>query len=90
MNRVFLPANELSDSEIFAPAFKTGTRVSICAMFPVGPTIELIVNNRNPNVTARYENAGDIVAANSRVAEKIWVDFSGDLVFIKPIEEVRK
>lgn len=87
---VILPADELSDLEIYAPNFKTGTHVFVCPTFGIGSTLTLVVNNRHPDVRARYENFTNIVAVSMRVAEKLRVDFTGDLVHIKPAEEEKK
>lgn len=89
-NAVILPANELSDSEVFAPAFKTGMRVYVSATFLTSLPLVLTVNNQHPDIRARYENSNNIAAVNMRVAEKLEIDFTGDLVYIEPIEEENK
>lgn len=57
---VIMLADELSDSEIFAPNFKTGTHVSVYPMPCTGPMLTLTVNNRHPDIRARYENYTNI------------------------------
>lgn len=90
VNAVILTANELGCSEIFVPAFKTGTHVSICAASYTGPVLNLIVNNRHPDIRTRYENYSNIAAVNLHVAEKLGIEFTGDLVYIESIEEEKK
>jgi hypothetical protein len=86
-NHVILPINKMKDTEIYAPNFRDGERVSLIR-FPHGGTFEipeLTVNNRQPDAMKAIGRARDAVGINSKVAERLsGADFDGDTVLVIP------
>jgi hypothetical protein len=86
-NHVILPINSLKDTEIYAPNYRDGERVSLIR-FPHGGTFEipeLTVNNRHPDAKKSIGRARDAVGINSKVAERLsGADFDGDTVLVIP------
>lgn len=85
--KVILPVNSMRDTEIYAPTFKNGERVSL-VRYPHGGTFEipeLTVNNRQKDAKKLLGNAVDAVGINSKVAERLsGADFDGDSVVVIP------
>lgn len=84
---VILPVNSLKPTEVYAPNFKHGERVSL-VRFPHGGTFEipeLVVNKRNPEGKKLLGNAKDAIGINAKVAERLsGADFDGDTVLVIP------
>lgn len=85
--QVILPINSLSETEIYAPNFRTGERVAL-VRYPHGGTFEipeLTVNNNNRASKKLLGGALDAVGINSKVAERMsGADFDGDTVLVIP------
>ncbi len=85
--QVILPMNSMKDTEIYAPNFQNGTRVSLIR-YPHGGTFEipeLTVNNRNPTARSIMGNAKDAVGINAKVAARLsGADFDGDTALVIP------
>jgi DNA-binding CsgD family transcriptional regulator len=86
-SKVLLPVPEVKPTEVYAPTFRNGERVSL-VRFPHGGTFEipeLTVNNRNPTAKRLLGNASDAVGINHKVAERLsGADFDGDHVLVIP------
>lgn len=85
--QVIMPVNSISDTEVYAPNFKNGTRVAL-VRYPHGGTFEipeLTVNNRQPDAKKLLGNAPDAIGLNAKVAERMsGADFDGDTVLVLP------
>jgi hypothetical protein len=86
-HHILLPINGMKVTEVFAPNYNNGTRVSLIR-FPHGGTFEipeLIVNNKNPEARRLLDGAKDAVGINSEVAKRLsGADFDGDTVLVIP------
>lgn len=87
-NKVLLPVPQMKDTEIHAPTFNNGERVSLVRFPHAGPfeIPELTVNNRNPHARRLLgPHAEDAVGINHRVAQRLsGADFDGDTVLVIP------
>lgn len=86
-SHVILPVRSLKETEIYAPNYRNGERVSLIR-YPHGGTFEipeLTVNNRHPESKSLLGNAKDAVGINHKVAERLsGADFDGDTVLVIP------
>ena len=88
--KVILPSNHVKPTEIFAPTFKDGERVSLIRYPHAGrfEIPELTVNNRGREVRKLFGGRRDVpdaVAIHPRVAEHLsGADFDGDHVVVIP------
>ena len=88
---VIVPINSLKDTEVFAPGYKTGTKLAL-VRYPHGGTFEipiLTVNNKN---SLGQETIGlksiDAIGITSKVAERLsGADFDGDTVMCIPTHD---
>jgi DNA-directed RNA polymerase specialized sigma24 family protein len=87
-----LPINSLSPTEVYAPNYDNGTKVSLIR-YPHGGTFEiplLVVNNKNREANKLLKGAKDAVAINAQVAERLsGADFDGDTVLVIPNDKGR-
>ncbi len=86
--RVLMPIKSMKETEIYAPSFNNGDRVSLIR-FPHGGKFEipeLTVNNRNREAGKLLgKQAVDAVGINAKVAERLsGADFDGDNVLVIP------
>ena len=87
--KVLLPINSVKPTEVYAPTYKDGERVSL-VRFPHGGTFEipeLTVNNRNPEAKKMFGPGGakDAIGIHAKVAERLsGADFDGDHVILIP------
>lgn len=86
--QVILPINSLKDTEIYAPNFTDGEKVSL-VRFPHAGLFEiptLTVNNKNPDgIRMITPDAKDAVGINANVAKILsGADFDGDTVLVIP------
>jgi hypothetical protein len=84
---VILPFNKLKDTEVYAPNFQNGERVTLIR-YPHGGTFEipeLTVNNNHPPAKAAIGRAKDAIGINHKVAARMsGADFDGDFVMVIP------
>lgn len=87
---VILPVNSLSETEVYAPNYPSGTKV-VLIRHPHGGTFEipeLVVNNNHAEAKAVLGQARDAIGINSKVAERLsGADFDGDAVIVIPDNE---
>lgn len=85
--QVLLPLDDIKDTEIYAPNFNNGEKVSLIR-YPHGGIFEiptLTVNNRNKAGKSILGVGKDAVGINSKVAEQLsGADFDGDTVVVIP------
>jgi DNA-binding CsgD family transcriptional regulator len=92
--KVLLPVNSMKPTEVYAPSFANGTRVSL-VRFPHAGTFEipqLTVNNRNEEAQklltpkgSKEIHAPDVIGIHPKVAERLsGADFDGDAVVVVP------
>lgn len=86
--KVILPINSMKETEIYAPTYENGEKVSLIR-YPHGGTFEipvLTVNNKNQSARSILGNVQDAVGINAKVAERLsGADFDGDQVVVIPI-----
>ena len=86
-NKVILPVNSMKENQIYAPGYANGTEV-VLIRHPHGGLFEipsLIVNNKNKEAKALFENARDAVGIHPKVAAQLsGADFDGDTVLVIP------
>lgn len=86
--RVILPVDKLSETEVYAPHLKSGTKVALIR-YPHGGTFEipeLTVNNKNRAAKGILGNVTDAIGINAKVAERLsGADFDGDTVVVIPL-----
>jgi hypothetical protein len=86
-SHVILPINSMKETEIYAPNYRNGERVTL-VRYPHGGIFEipeLTVNNRQPEAKRILGNAPDAVGIHSKVAERLsGADFDGDTVLVIP------
>ena len=86
---VILPVNSLKENEVYAPNYENGTKLSLIR-FPHGGTFEiptLTVNNKNQAAKRIIGNAGDALAINKKVADRLsGADFDGDTAMALPTD----
>lgn len=84
---VILPAPKMKPTEIYAPNYENGTRVSLIR-YPHGGTFEipeLVVNNKNSATAKLMSGVKDAVGIHHSVAEHLsGADFDGDTVLVIP------
>lgn len=85
---VLMPIPSMKDTEVYAPNYNNGDRVSL-VRFPHGGKFEipeLVVNNRNPEARKLLgADAADAVGINHKVAARLsGADFDGDTVLVIP------
>lgn len=84
---VILPMNSLKETEIYAPRYRNGERVTLIR-HPHGGIFEipeLTVNNNHPPARKNLGDITDAVAINHKVAERLsGADFDGDHVLVIP------
>lgn len=89
-SKVILPIDSLKSDEIYAPTYKSGTRVAL-VRYPHGGLFEipiLTVNNENRKARQTLGNPIDAVGINSKVAEQLsGADFDGDTVVVIPLSK---
>lgn len=88
---VIIPANSLSEKEVYAPGYESGTKLALIR-YPHGGTFEipiLTVNNKNQEAKKLIgTNSIDAVCINSKVAERLsGADFDGDTVMCIPTHD---
>ena len=88
---VIIPVNSLKDTEVYAPNYENGTKLALIR-YPHGGTFEipkLTVNNKHkPAIDLLGKDVGDVVAINSKVAERLsGADFDGDTVMCIPTDD---
>lgn len=87
MWQVILPITSIKPTEVYAPNFINGERVSLIR-YPHGGTFEipeLTVNNRNREATKMLGNAKDAIGIHPLVARRLsGADFDGDSVIVIP------
>jgi DNA-binding CsgD family transcriptional regulator len=90
--KVLLPVSSMKPTEVFAPGFRDGERVSL-VRFPHAGTFEipeLTVNNRNREAKRLFSQgrkiqAPDAIGIHPKVAERLsGADFDGDAVVVIP------
>ena len=85
--QVILPLENIKETEIYAPNFKNGERVSL-VRFPHGGKFEipeLVVNNRDAEGKSTLGQVADAVGIHPKVAERLsGADFDGDTVLVIP------
>ena len=86
-SHVILPINSMRPTEIYAPNFEQGERVSL-VRYPHGGAFEipeLVVNNNNAKAKRILGGAKDAVGIHHTVAERLsGADFDGDTVLVIP------
>ena len=87
---VIIPMNNQKDTEIYAPAYKDGTKLAL-VRYPHGGIFEipvLTVNNKNPMAKKMLGNdSTDVVGITSKVASQLsGADFDGDTVMCIPTD----
>lgn len=84
---VILPMNSMKPSEVYAPNYANGTRVTL-VRFPHGGIFEipeLVVNNKNPEAKKLLGAAPNAIGIHHKVAQKLsGADFDGDTVLVIP------
>lgn len=88
---VIIPVNTLKDNEVYAPNYKSGTKLALIR-YPHGGTFEipiLTVNNRNP-LGKKWigEDSVDAIGINKKIADRLsGADFDGDTVMCIPTHD---
>lgn len=89
-SQVILPLSDISDTEIYAPNFKTGEQVAL-VRYPHQGIFEipkLTVNNELPSGKSIIGNAKDAVGINPKTAVILsGADFDGDTVTVIPLSK---
>ncbi len=88
---VIVPVNSLSDTEIYAPQYRAGTKLAL-VRYPHGGTFEIpILTVTDKNITAKKiigTNSNDAVCINKKVADRLsGADFDGDTVMCIPTHD---
>ena len=88
---VILPVTSLKDNEVYAPQYKTGTKLALIR-YPHGGTFEIpicTVNNRNIEASKMIgKQSIDAIGINSKVASRLsGADFDGDTVMCIPTHD---
>ena len=88
---VIIPVNSLTDNEVYAPNYKSGTKLAL-VRYPHGGTFEIpILTVNNKNATAKKligTDSIDAVGINSKIAERLsGADFDGDTVMCIPTHD---
>ena len=86
--QVLLPLRSISDKEVFAPNYETGTTVALIRFPHTGPfeTPILRVNNGNKEALSFMKDAQDAIGINSNTASILsGADFDGDTVIVIPM-----
>lgn len=88
---VIIPNNTLKENEVYAPGYKTGTKLALIR-YPHGGTFEipiLTVNNKNKLGKELIGTESiDAVCINAKVAERLsGADFDGDTVMCIPTHD---
>ena len=88
---VIIPNNTLKDNEVYAPGYKTGTKLAL-VRYPHGGTFEIpicTVNNKNALGKKLIGTTPiDAVCINAKVAERLsGADFDGDTVMCIPTHD---
>lgn len=92
--KVLMPVPSMKPTEVYAPTFRNGERVSL-VRFPHAGTFEipeLTVNNRNPEANRLFTQKGtkklqapDVIGIHPKVAQHLsGADFDGDHVVVIP------
>lgn len=90
---VILPNNTLSDTEVYAPGYRDGTKLAL-VRYPHGGTFEIpicTVNNKNALGNKMIgKQSIDAICINSKVAARLsGADFDGDTVMCIPTHDSR-
>ena len=88
---VILPVTSLKDNEVYAPQYKSGTKLALIR-YPHGGTFEIpicTVNNRNIEASKMIgKQSIDAIGINSKVASRLsGADFDGDTVMCIPTHD---
>lgn len=86
--QVILPLKSISDNEIYAPNYETGTTVALIRYPHTGPfEIPIVkVNNTNQEAQKFMKDAKDAVGMNAKTAQILsGADFDGDTVTVIPM-----
>lgn len=88
---VILSVPSMKDTEVYAPYYKTGTKLALIR-YPHGGTFEipiLTVNNKQPDAKKLIgTDSIDAVGINSKIAERLsGADFDGDTVMAIPTHD---
>lgn len=88
--KVILPANDISESECYAPSYPDGTKVAL-VRYPHAGTFEIpvcTVNNRNKSAKNNLGNIMDAIGISPKTAERLsGADFDGDTVMVVPFSD---
>lgn len=87
--QVILPINDISENEVYAPAYKNGEKLALIR-YPHGGTFEIpivTVNNKNAEGSKNIgSTVTEAIGINVKVAERLsGADFDGDQVVCIPI-----
>ena len=90
-SKVILPVTTLKDNEVYAPTYKTGTKLCL-VRYPHAGTFEipeLTVNNNNREGNSIIgKTTIDAIGINKNVADKLsGADFDGDSVVVIPLSD---
>ena len=88
---VIVPVNSLTDSEVYAPQYKPGTKLAL-VRYPHGGTFEIpILTVTDKNQTAKKligSDSIDAICINKKVADRLsGADFDGDTVMCIPTHD---
>ena len=88
---VIIPNNTLKENEVYAPGYKSGTKLAL-VRYPHGGTFEIpicTVNNKNPLGKQQIgTDPIDAICINHKVAERLsGADFDGDTVMCIPTHD---
>ena len=88
---VIIPINTLSETEVYAPQYKSGTTLALIR-YPHGGTFEIpkvVVNNKNKLGNEIIGNQSiDAIGINKKVADRLsGADFDGDTVMAIPTDD---
>lgn len=88
---VIVPVNSLTDSEVYAPQYKPGTKIAL-VRYPHGGTFEIpILTVTDKNQTAKKligSDSIDAICINKKVADRLsGADFDGDTVMCIPTHD---